>query len=324
MADILNQDEINALVNAYQATGGQGASVGASEKQVRLYDFTRPDKFSKEHLRALKMIHSRHGTYVAAGLARMFRNPVRADLLGLDQLTYREYCASIPDGTLIVEVSLEPLASGLIFEFNPHLVFNFVDMLAGGMFASQSQKPEITDVDKAIMKSVIDLSLKKYAEAWSPFVHVRPKITSLSTGISNQQMMLPTEAVLVAAFEVGIGEMVSMMSICMPAASLQGILPKLAGKTRGVSGQLDAINPALLHSFSEVEMECKAILGETTLSLQEVTELEVGDLVMLPIKSNALVELSVENIPAFAGVIGVSGQNLAVRVSGSLAELNSI
>ena len=132
MGDVLNQDEINALMEAFKSTGEQDIGTKAPEKQVRLYDFSRPDKFSKDHLRSLNSIHTKHGASFASALSSMLRVYTRADLLALDQLTYREYCSSVSEGTLFVEVDLQPLTSSAIFEFNPHFVSICVDLLAGG------------------------------------------------------------------------------------------------------------------------------------------------------------------------------------------------
>ena len=73
MADILSQDEINALIESYKATGGAEETRKASDRRLRLYDFTRPDKFCKEHLRALNLIHAKHGALLAVSLAAMLR-----------------------------------------------------------------------------------------------------------------------------------------------------------------------------------------------------------------------------------------------------------
>ena len=136
MADIISQDEINALIESYNATGGAEEAGKPGDRQLRLYDFARPDKFCKEHLRGLNLIHAKHGASFAISLAAMFRADIQVNLLALDQLTYREYCASVPDSALFAEVGLEPLTSIAIFELDPSLVAACVDLLAGGSTVS--------------------------------------------------------------------------------------------------------------------------------------------------------------------------------------------
>ncbi|MEN6356135.1 MAG: flagellar motor switch protein FliM [Armatimonadota bacterium] len=317
MADVLNQDEINALMETFKSTGAQDIGTKAPEKQVRVYDFSRPDKFSKEHLRSLNSIHTKHGAAFASSLSSMLRVYTRADLLALDQLTYREYCSSVSDGTLFVEADLQPLTSNAIFEFNPHFVSICVDLLAGGSASGASNQPSISELDKAIIKPVIDLALRQYVEAWSWCVGLQATVINMTTESGTRQVLLPSEAVLVCGYEVSIGENVSMMSICLPASAIEPILPALtAGRSLHTPGRgKDQTNPALMKSFEEVAVECRAVLGRTSLSVEEVSELDIGDVITLPVKEDGLAELWIENVPAFLGPLGLSGKNLALKIA---------
>ncbi|MCL5104558.1 MAG: FliM/FliN family flagellar motor switch protein [Armatimonadetes bacterium] len=320
MADMLNQDEINALMETFKSTGGQIEGARGAERQVKLYDFARPDKFSKDHLRSLNSIHSKHGASFAAALAALLRVQTRADLLALDQLMYREYCASVPDGTLFVEVELKPLTSTAIFEFNPVLVSTCVDLLAGGSPVSGAASAFISDIDKAIVKPIVELALKQYHEAWACCLELKPTIVSMSTESTMRQILLPSEAVLVCGYEVSLGESVSMMSICLPASAIEPVLPALTlGRTLNSMGRgRESMDPALMRNFEEVALECRAVLGRAPITLGEIADLEVGDLIRLPTRQNGCAELWVGEVAAFAGVLGLSGKNIAIKIAGSL------
>ncbi len=322
MVDILSQEEINALIDTYKATGGQTDSTRTSERQVRVYDFARPDKFSKDHLRSLNVIHGKHGASFSAALSALLRVATQVELLALDQLTYREYCASVPNGTMFAEVSLEPLTSNAIFEFNPLFASMCVDLLAGAPSVTDNPvgELEITEVDKAVMRPVVELALKKYVEAWASCIELKPEVISLMTESNTRQILLPAEAVLVCAYEVTVGETESMISICIPASAVESVLPALTlGRTLNSSSRrADATNEALRKSFDYVNVDCFALLGQTSLSLEEVVNIEVGDLVRLPTRAGGEVEVWVENVPTFAGTLGVSNRKLAIRVTKSL------
>ena len=322
MTDVLTQEEINALIEAYKTSGNQDLGTKVSERQVRLYDFGRPDKFSKDHLKALNMIHSRHGSSFAAALSALLRVPTQIELLALDQLTYREYCGSVPDNTLFVEIGLDPLASTALFEFNPLLVSRCVDLLAGASPLTNVSSPDITDIDRAIFKPVVELALKKYTEAWSTCIDLNPHVITLAPDPNNGQLLLLAEAVLVCGFEVTIGQTISMMSVCIPAASVETVLPILTlGRNRNSQSQRDEkMSSALQKSFEEVEIESRAFLGRTNLPLEDIVNLEVGDLIRLPGNTNGSVELWMENVAAFTGTLGVSGKNLAIKIAKPLSD----
>ena len=321
MADVLSQSEIDALISTYKATGEKEVNTRV-EKEVRLYDFARPDKFSKDHIKSLNIIHTKHGSSLSASLGGMLRTPTQIDLLAVDQLTYREYCASVADGTLFVEVSLDPFTSTAVFEFSPAMVSSCVDLMAGGNIVS-AVASELTEIDKAVMKPILDLALKKYSEAWSSCVTFHPHIVSISTESNTRQILLPSEAVLVCGYEVSIGGSVSMMSICIPAVAVEAVLPALTvGRTLNSTGRRfdGKTNDALKKSFQDVSIECHATLGKTTLTLGEIVNLEIGDLICLPTKADGQVKIWIENVAAFEGDIGLSGKNLAFKVSKKIAE----
>lgn len=322
MSDILNQDEINALIEAFKATGGQETSAKTPEKQVRLYDFTRPDKFAKEHLRALNMIHGKHGAAFASGLTSLLRFETRVELLALDQLAYKEYCASVPDGTLFIEAELDSLAPTAIFEFNPLFVSLCVDSLAGGSSHTAPSTARITEIDRAIFRPVVDLALRMYTDAWSSYLDLKPKISRMSTETTARQVFLPAEAVLVCGYEISVGDKVSMMSICIPASAIEPVLPALT-VGRAIGNQMrsiDKVDKNLMRSFEGVELGCKAVLGRTLLPLGEIADLEVGDVIKLPTKRDGNAELWVGNVATYGGTLGLSGKNLAIKINAPIDE----
>ncbi|NLN76659.1 MAG: hypothetical protein GX139_10150 [Armatimonadetes bacterium] len=319
MGELLSQSEVDALLSVYKAATPVDRH-SRHDKEVRLYDFARPDKFSKEHLKSLNIIHTKHGAGFAVAAAIKLRASVQATRLPVDQLAYREYCASISDGSLFVEAKLDPLTSTAIFEFNPALVSACVDLLAGGAAPSQLVS-EITDIDKMVMMPIIDLVIKKYAEAWSTCVPFKPEIVSVSTDPNARQVLLQGEGVLVCGYEVTIGECVSMMSVCVPTAAVEAVLPALTvGRTLNIPGRRhDAqATSALRKAFDEVPLECRAVLGRTQLPVQDVIDLAVGDVISLPIKTTDMAEVLIEDIPAFEGVLGLSGSSRAIKIANKI------
>lgn len=316
MSETLSQSEIDALVSVCQATGSPDVRDARQAKEIRLYDFARPDRFCKEHLKSLSIIHEKHGSAFAAAVALKLHTHILVNRLPVDQLAYREYCASVPEGTLFVEARLDPLTATAIFEFNAPLVCACVDLLAGGK-APSATATDITDIDKSIMRPIVDLALRKYTEAWSTCMAFRPEIISMSTDPNSRQVLLPGEGVIVCAYEVNIGAVTNMMSICIPASAIEAVLPALTvGRTLNVPAHRhnNQASQALRKAFDNVPMSCHAVLGSTHLPLQDVVDLQIGDVIGLPVRSSGLAELWIENSPTFGGVLGLSGSNLAVKI----------
>lgn len=317
MSDILSPDEIIALTQACREAGG----APDQEKQVRAYDFARPDKFTRDHIRSLTTIHSKHASTFALALSTMIRTETSAQVVSLDQMTFREYCASVPDGTLFAEVELRPLDAIAICEFNPVLVATCVDLLAGGAAPPPAAAATITEIDLAVMKPVIELSLRKYADVWSGFIELEPRISAMKVE-SRTQQILPGDWVLTCSYEITCGECRSAMSICIPSWAVEPMLPRLTpGRALGSRmRQSDRVADALRRSFHGVEVECRAILGKTMLSVEEITGLAEGDLIRLPATMDGPTELWVESVPTFTGTLGLSGRKLAIKIAGPIAK----
>ncbi len=319
MSDILSNEEISALLSAYRAAEnlGKTSREKQADQQVRLYDFARPDKFSRDHIRTLYSIHNKYATSFAIALAGLLHLAAGADLLSVDQVAYREYCSSVPENTLFCDVSLEPLTSTAIFEFNPSVAGACIDGLTGGSAIAFSHEADLTEIDRAITAKVVEVLMKKYEEAWGPYIGIQATVREADLRGSFNQVFLPTEPVLVCAYEVRIGQTSGMASVCIPASAVEAILPSLsAGRQVNTSSrQTPAVVDALQTSLEEVRMECLAILGRTTLTMGDIVNLREGDIIRLESGPDSEVEFWVGDKRTAFAIPGRSGRKLGLRVT---------
>src|SRR4051812_47100449 len=122
MAEILSQSEIDALLSAL-STGELTAEKIKDEeaqqkKSLRVYDFKRQNKFSKEHIRTLSMIHENFSRILSTLLSAHLRMVVQIEVASVEQLTYDEFIRSVPSPTIINIFSIAPLVGNCIFEIN--------------------------------------------------------------------------------------------------------------------------------------------------------------------------------------------------------------
>lgn len=134
MAEILTQSEIDVLLAALSTGTIDVEEVKSEEKKrkVRTYDFRRPNKFSKDQVRTLVMLHENFARLLSTSLSTYLRTVVRAEVASVDQLTYEEFTKSLQNPTIMNILSLKPLEGNVIFEFSPNLAFAMIDRLLGG------------------------------------------------------------------------------------------------------------------------------------------------------------------------------------------------
>lgn len=323
MSELLSQDEINALLSAFDAvnapsTGGPDRRGDRSAREVRLYDFAKPDRFSKDHLRVLHQVHTNFATGVASTLSGLYQMPVRVDMVGLDQVPYKEYRSSVPAKTLFAEVIVEPLSTDILFEMNPSIVGSLVDCLCGGNPAIPAGPSELTPVDLRIAQKVLEMCVRAYTDAWAGMVSLKASVRGASDSSTYDEVFLSTETVLVCCLEVHIGQSTGMMTVCIPAAGIEAVLPLLtaARAGRNANRRMDkAVSEGIKRFLKPVSLPCRVVLGSTSVRFGDAMRLEVGDVITTGTPADGELEMMVGNRCMFRCRPGIRARNLAVVVS---------
>lgn len=326
MSEILSQDEIDALLAAYESaapTGSTGAVSDGQNKQVRLYDFSRPDRVSKDHLRALGLINTNFASSLSTVLSGLYQSPVRIEFIGVDQILYSEYRISIPSRTLFVEVSMAPLDADFIIEVNPGIIGAWVDCLCGAVSISLDEPSEFSAIDLAVSQKMFDTLLQVYADSWAGLVDLKPETRRMVDSNTFEDILLPSETVLVCTFEVHYGEQTGMMTICIPSAGIEALQKILSSdfNTRILNRRDDAsYEEDLKSAVSAVSLPARVVIGRTKISFSDAMNLEIGDIIKTTTKYDSPIELWISNNPMFYCRPGMVGSNLAVVISGPMPD----
>jgi flagellar motor switch protein FliM len=159
MSKTLSQWEIDALLNSIGSEdGGSGGSGGASsavaDRNIKLYDFRRPDKFSKEHIRAIQNIHETFARVTASSLSSYLRSSTTVSLSSIEQVVYDEYIHQLSNPTLVNLVELQPLSGRIVVEMNMNIGLAMLDRMMGGAGQVSIRRNELTDIEMALLRSL--------------------------------------------------------------------------------------------------------------------------------------------------------------------------
>ncbi len=247
----------------------------------------------------------------------MYQLQTRVNLIGADQVSYKEYRASVPSKTLIAEITAEPLASSIILEVNPSVVGLWVDVLCGANPQSQCLPSDLTPIDLCVAKRVLETCLQTYADSWSGMVTIDPQITKVSNSESFDEPMSPSEAMLVCSFEIITGGPLGMMTLSIPANSVEHVLPNLsAARLTRSGGKQDVNGPTKIRKhLDQVSIPCKVMLGHTSISVPDARNLKIGDVIRTSRPANGQLEVMVGNNHLFSGRPGIRNKNLALVVT---------
>lgn len=325
MAEVLSQDEIDALLSAI-STGEMNLEEAKSqeeEKKVKLYDFKRPDKLSKDQLRTIQMIHETFARLNTTMLSANLRTSVQIQVISVDQLTYEEFTRSIPEFTVIGIFDTGSLSGNAIIEMNPNIAFTIIDRLFGGSGDNAEISREFTDIELTIIEKVIMKLLGNLKESWSDIIDVLPRIDQIESNPQFVQIVGPNEMVVLVTFEIKIGNAEGMMNICLPVPLIDPIIPKLSAQYWFSSVKKEKTEENLLalkERLKRVSVPFRVNLGKTVISLNDLLRLKSGDVISLKQSIKAPLDVMVGSELKFKAVPGTEGKKLAVSIEEVIEE----
>jgi len=233
MADILSQEEIDALLEVVEEDGDTEyveSGVAGDERQIVLYDFKRPNRVSKEQLRAVKGIHDKMARNLAAQISSIMRSIVEIQLHSVDQMTYGEFLMSLPSPTSFNVFSIKPLDGSCVIEINPSIAFPMIDRLLGGLGESFESTRELTDIELNLLDAILRIVMQRLKEAWGPITEMYPVVETKESSPNVVQVVSQNEIVIMVVMEIIIGNSSGMINICYPVIYLEPILSRLANR----------------------------------------------------------------------------------------------
>ena len=319
MADVLSQSEIDALLNALSTGDIEPDTVPKEEEKhkVKLYDFRSPQKFSKDHIRTLEMIHDNFARIISNYLTAQIRKNVKVKIETVEQITYEEFIHSIQNPTIMTMFKMAPLAGTILFETNPQFSFQVIDILLGGTGERENKSKEFSDIDKNIMLQVNSGIIENLKLAWDEIIPVEVEIEGIETNPAMNQTMAPNEPVALITFSVEMGSTSTYLNLCIPYMSIEKLVDKLVVQYwfKNEDDELkDESRVKIREGLNNVQVEIAAELGRTHISVEEFLKLCRGDIIKLDNKCNMPIKLLIENEEYFYAKPGTIGKNAGVAV----------
>ena len=319
MAEVLSQSDIDSLLSALSSGKIEADQVPNEEEKhrIKLYDFKSPQKFSKDHLRALELIHDNYARLMSSYLSAQLRNNVKVKIESTQQITYDEFIHSIPNSTVLTIFKMPPLSGSILFEMNPQFAFQIIDILLGGMGSRMVKFKEFSDIDKNILRNVNAGLVANLKVAWQDVLDVEPEILALETNPALNQTLAPNEPVALITFSVEMNNSSSFINICIPYLSIEKVIDKLVVQYWFRENDDETISDSrskLKERLNIVSVPMTGVLGGTNISVDEFLQLTVGDVITLDNSSDSQVKVFVEDHLCYTGKPGIIGKNRGIQI----------
>ena len=324
MAEILSQAEIDALLNAMSSGELDAEQTKKSdEKKIKNYDFSRPTKFSKEHLRTLEIIFEHYARLVSTNLPVYLRKNVQVSVVGSEALTFNEFTNSLASPIIMGIVNFAPLNGSIIMELGINLGYAMLDRMLGGNGVPLDKNRDFSEIEQIIIEKILVMFTQLLRDPWKNVINISPVLSRLETNSQFAQIIAPGDMVAIVTLNIKIGDVEGVMNICLPFFTLEDVMDKLNTKYwySTMQENHDENYEAYIETLvRKVDVPIKAVLGTSIISVNDFLNLQVGDCIRLNTGVDQDMNIYVGNIRKFTALPGTEKDSYAVRITSVIRE----
>jgi len=319
MGDILSQSEIDNLLAAL-SSGELDADdyKEPSEKQIKNYDFARPSKFSKEHLRTLNIIFEHYARLLSTNLPAYLRKNVQVEVVNAEAVQFSEFTNALSNPVLLGIVDFAPLEGNIIIELSNNLGYAIIDRLLGGGGYPLEKVRDFTEIEYSIIERIFNICCVLLREPWANVIQLQPRLLRIETNSQFAQIISPSEMISIITLMLRIGNVDGMMNICLPYVCLEQVIDKLNTKYWYSTMKLSedkSFKDIIEVGIGKVKVPIRAVLGRSTISVNDFMNMQVGDIIKLNTRVDDDLAVFVGNIYKFTALPGASSGSYAVKIS---------
>lgn len=324
MSDVLSQGEIDSLLQ--QLSNGEIDAEEIKdnkEKQVKNYDFARPSKFSKEHLRTLEIIFEHYGRLLSTNLPVYLRKNIQVEVMNSEAVTYSEFSNALSNPVLLGVVELDPLHGDILMELASSLGYAIVDRMLGGLGIPLEKTRDFSEIELLIIERIMNVCVNLLREPWANVTEIHPRLQRIETNSQFAQIISPGEMIAIVTINLKIGDVEGLMNICLPFITLEPVMDKLNTKFWYSNMQIrdeETYQEVIEDLIERAPISVKAVLGKSQISLSDFIGLMPGDIIRIDRGVDQELDIYVGNMKKFTALPGASGKNYAVRVTSVIRE----
>lgn len=324
MGEVLSQNEIDNLLQALSSGELDADEMkDEGEKQVKYYDFARPAKFSKEHLRTLEIVFEHYARLLSTNLPVYLRKNIQVEVVNSEATTYLEFSNALSNPVILGIVDFSPLNGHIIMELASNLGYAIIDRMLGGEGTPLEKTRDFSEIELTIIERIMNICVGLMVEPWKNVVDISPRLERIETNSQFAQIISPSEMIAIITINLKMGDLEGMMNICLPYLTLEHVMDRLNTKFwfSSIQNQDDSIyGDAIKTLISKSNMPVKAVLGKSSITVNDFAHLQCGDIIRLDKKVDEELKIYVGNLEKFAALPGASGDKYAVRITSVIRE----
>lgn len=324
MGDVLSQSEIDSLLAALSSGELDADEIKqTNDKVIKNYDFNRPSKFSKEHLRTLEIIFEHYSRLLATSLPVYLRKNVQVEVINSEAQVYQEFSNALSNPVLLGIIDFSPLEGNIIIEIADNIGYAIVDRMLGGVGVPLEKSRDFSEIELAIIERIFTVATNLMLEPWANVVELEPRLQRIETNSQFAQIISPSEMASIITMNMRIGNVEGMINVCLPYEVLEPVIDKLntkywysTVKVADSTSNKEVIEVAI----AKAKVPVKAVLGHSVISVNDFVNIQKGDIIKLDTKVSDQLTVYVGNMKKFYALPGSSSDSYAVKISQVIRE----
>jgi flagellar motor switch protein FliM len=317
MADeILSQEEVDALLKGVTGEADEPEEEESASGGVRPYNLASQDRIVRGRMPTMEVINERFARQFRIGLFNFMRRTAEISVGPVKVMKYSEFIRNLIVPTNLNLVHIKPLRGTALLIFDPNLVFLVVDSMFGGdgRFHMRVEGRDFTPTEQRIIQRMLEVAFEELKRSWEPVFKVEFEYVRSEMNTQFANIATPSEVVVTTSFNIELGEGGGNFHICMPYAMIEPIRDLLYGSLQGERMEVDERwAKVLTKQIQNAEVDLVAKLGETSVTLGQILNLKVGDVISLDIPEAVIAE--VDEVPVLECKYGVLNGQYALKVN---------
>jgi flagellar motor switch protein FliM len=312
--DFLSQDEVDALLNGVTGVTDEPAAP-QDTSGVRPYNIATQERIVRGRMPTLEIINERFARLLRIGLFNFVRRTAEISVGPVRVVKYSEFVRNLVVPTNLNLVQIKPLRGTALLIFNPDLVYLIIDNLFGGngQFHTRVEGRDFTQTEQRIIQRMLAVVFEDLEKAWQPVYPINLEYVRSEMNTQFANIATPNEVVVVTTFNIELGTAGGEFHICMPYSMIEPIRDVLCSSLQGESIDVDKRWVKMLSKqVQSADVELIVNLGKAELTLQQVLNMQPGDVISLAIAQPLVAE--VDSVPVMECKCGVFNGQYALKV----------
>lgn len=329
MAEVLSQSQIDALLAAAMS-GTQDLSQQKEEKKYLKYDFRSPRKYTKERLKMLNGVFENYAKVLNTRINALARATCEVEVDTVDEQRYYEFSNALIDGQVVtlayLDIHGDREDTPVIIVATPSIMVSLIDRLMGGNGDVEEDLPSdytYTDLDLSLYTNLMTDFVGIMGGSWENYISLRFEYGRIEANPTLVQLIGFEETVIMVSLDIKFSNSSGRLDICLPDAVLSKIFTEINKGNAVLRKEREDHSDDIYSHLQTSELEITAELGRTRLQLNDIYNLNVGDVIDMNMKKDSVVSLRIGGREWFTGYMGTHEKRLAVKIRDVQGELKN-